>query len=236
MIECIKVNTCIVGTGAAGYNAASRLKSMGVEDILLVSENRLGGTSRNTGSDKQTYYKLSLAGDSPDSVGEMARTLFDGKAVDGDIALCEAALSARSFMHLVEAGLPFPTNMYGEYVGYKTDHDPRTRATSIGPYTSREMTRALEKESSDVPFRDHLQVISILSDGKRCYGLLCLDNSCTDKVSFVAIQAANVILATGGPAGMYRCSVYPESQHGASGIAFEAGVKGRKNSLELFHG
>lgn len=227
MTEHVKVNTCIVGTGAAGYNAACRLKSLGVGDILLISENRLGGTSRNTGSDKQTYYKLSLSGEDSDSVREMAQTLFDGKAVDGDIALCEAALSTRSFMHLVEAGLPFPTNRYGEYVGYKTDHDPRCRATSIGPYTSREMTRALETESSDVPFRDLLQVISILSDGKRCFGLLCLDNSCTEEARFVAIEAENVILATGGPAGMYNCSVYPLSQHGASGLAFEAGVRGR---------
>lgn len=229
MIEIVKVNTCIVGTGAAGYNAACRLKAFGVDDILLISENRLGGTSRNTGSDKQTYYKLSLSGDDPDSVREMARTLFEGKAVDGDIALCEAALSTRSFMHLVESGLPFPTNRYGEFVGYKTDHDPRTRATSIGPYTSRAMTQALELEADnlEVPFRNHLQVIRILSDGKKCLGLLCLDNTSSDEPHFVAIEAANVILATGGPAGMYLNSVYPQSQHGASGLAFEAGVKGR---------
>ena len=229
MTEILKVNTCIVGTGAAGYNAACRLKAFGVDDILLISENRVGGTSRNTGSDKQTYYKLSLSGSEPDSIMEMARTLFDGKAVDGDIALCEAALSTRSFMHLVESGLPFPTNRYGEYVGYKTDHDPRSRATSIGPYTSKAMTQALEKECMDlnVPFRDHLQVIRILSDGKRCVGLLCLDNSRTDEIHFVAVEAANVILATGGPAGMYGSSVYPQSQHGSSGLAFEAGVRGR---------
>ena len=226
----IKVNTCIVGTGAAGYNAACRLKKYGVDDILLISENRLGGTSRNTGSDKQTYYKLTLSGDTPDSVMEMAETLFQGKAADGDIALAEAALSAPSFLRLAELGLPFPTNRYGEYIGYKTDHDPRNRATSIGPYTSREMTRALERESEalGVPFSDHLQVIKILSDGKRSYGLIALDTT-RDKAeeAFLAIQAENIIYATGGPAGIYRNSVYPMSQFGASGLAFEGGVKGR---------
>ncbi|MGN1163356.1 MAG: FAD-binding protein, partial [Candidatus Ornithospirochaeta sp.] len=229
-VELKRVNTCIVGTGAAGYNAACRLKKYGVDDILLISENRLGGTSRNTGSDKQTYYKLTLSGDTPDSVMEMASTLFQGKAVDGDIALAEASLSAPSFLRLADLGLPFPTNRYGEYIGYKTDHDPRNRATSIGPYTSREMTRALEKESQalKVPFSDHLQVIKILSDGERSYGLVALDTT-KDKVedAFVVVQAENVIYATGGPAGIYRNSVYPMSQTGASGIAFEAGVKGR---------
>ena len=228
-VERISVCTCIVGTGAAGYNAACRLKRLGQDDILLISENRLGGTSRNTGSDKQTYYKLTLSGDCPDSVYEMAQTLFDGKAVDGDIALCEAALSSRCFLRLAELGLPFPTNRYGEYVGYKTDHDPRTRATSIGPYTSREMTRALEKEAGElgVPFRDHLQVIRIISDGERCYGLICLDTDRTERPHYVVIKSENVVYATGGPAGMYSASVYPQSQHGSSGIAFEAGVKGR---------
>ena len=228
-VERIRTGTCIVGTGAAGYNTACRLKRLGKDDILLISENRLGGTSRNTGSDKQTYYKLTLSGEGADSVYEMTRTLFDGKAVDGDIALCEAALSSRCFLRLAELGLPFPTNRFGEYVGYKTDHDPRTRATSIGPYTSREMTRALEKEAEQlgVPFRDHLQVIKLISDGKRCYGLICLDTNRTDRPHFVVIDSDSVVYATGGPAGMYADSVYPQSQHGSSGIAFEAGVKGR---------
>ncbi|MCQ2412224.1 MAG: FAD-binding protein [Sphaerochaetaceae bacterium] len=229
-VEMLKVNTCVVGTGAAGYNAACRLKRKGLTDLLLISENRLGGTSRNTGSDKQTYYKLTLSGDTPDSVQEMAQTLFEGKAVDGDIALCEAALSAPGFLRLVELGIPFPVNRYGEYVGYKTDHDPRNRATSIGPYTSREMTRALEAEAQilGVPFCDHLQVIKVISDGKRSYGLLCLDTNASDvHKAYVAIQAENIVYATGGPAGIFQNSVYPESQFGATGLAFEAGVKGR---------
>ena len=123
-------NTVIVGTGAAGYNAADRLWELGQQDILIVTENRMAGTSRNTGSDKQTYYKLTLSGEIPDSVMEMAENLFTGQCVDGDLALCEAALSVQSFMRLVELGVPFPKNRYSEYVGYKTDHDPRRRATS----------------------------------------------------------------------------------------------------------
>lgn len=224
--ERIKVNTVIVGTGAAGYNAAVSLKKNGVDDILLISEDRLSGTSRNTGSDKQTYYKLTLSGSGSDSVRAMAQTLFNGKAVDGDIALVEAALSTQSFMHLCLLGLPFPVNRYGEYVGYKTDHDPRERATSIGPYTSREMTRALEKEaeSLSVPFRDKLQVIRILSDGEKTYGVVALD---TKTNAYVTIEAENVVWATGGPSGIYSSSVYPESQHGSTGLAFEAGVRGR---------
>lgn len=225
--ETIECNTCVVGSGAAGYNTADRLWQYGQHDILLISEDLNAGTSRNTGSDKQTYYKLTLSSDTPDSVYEMANTLYDGKCVDGDIALCEAALSVPSFLRLVELGVPFPVNRYGEYIGYKTDHDPRNRATSVGPYTSKKMTEVLEKQFREygVPCRDGLQVIKILSDGEKAYGLLCLDRK--ERDSFVLIRCPNIVWATGGPAGIYRNRVYPVSQFGSSGLAFEAGVKGK---------
>lgn len=234
----LSCNTVIVGTGAAGYNAADRLWELGQQDILIVTENRMAGTSRNTGSDKQTYYKLTLSGEISDSVMEMAENLFTGQCVDGDLALCEAALSVQSFMRLVELGVPFPKNRYGEYVGYKTDHDPRRRATSVGPYTSKQMTEKLERSvlSKGIPMLDHMQVIQILSDGKKVYGLLCLNTEAVvNEELFVVIQCRNVVYATGGPAGMYANSVYPGSQYGATGVALEAGVKG-KNLTEWQYG
>ena len=82
----------VVGTGCAGYSAADRLYQYGVRDIAIVTDDRLAGTSRNTGSDKQTYYKLTLSGDTPDSVRDMAETYFAGQCMDGEHALCEAAL------------------------------------------------------------------------------------------------------------------------------------------------
>ena len=43
----------VVGTGAAGYNAACRLRELN-KNVAIVTEGVLTGTSRNTGSDKQT--------------------------------------------------------------------------------------------------------------------------------------------------------------------------------------
>ena len=234
----VRCNTAIVGSGAAGFNAADRLWQLGQHDIVLVTENRVGGTSRNTGSDKQTYYKLTLSGGDPDSVREMADTLFAGRCVDGDIALCEAALSTQCFLKLVELGVPFPRNRYGEYIGYKTDHDPRRRATSVGPYTSKQMTECLEAavQAKGVPMLDKTQVIKILADGGTVCGLLCLNVTAQDDADrFTLIRCKNVIGVTGGPAGMYADSVYPFSQHGATGLALEAGAKG-KNLTEWQYG
>lgn len=216
----------VIGSGCAGYNCADWLYDLGVTNIALITESRLAGTSRNTGSDKQTYYKLSLAGDSGDSIGEMARTLFAGGGMDGPTALCEAMGSVPSFLKLCRLGVDFPTNQYGEYVGYKTDHDPCARGTSIGPYTSKRMTEVLEKAVMDkgIPILDGLQAVRLLTDEKGVAGVLCLDRRETNKASFVAIRSPYVVLATGGPAGLYAHSVYPPSQTGSSFLALEAGA------------
>lgn len=233
------LNTVVVGTGAAGYNAADRLYAYGQRDIAIITEHVTAGTSRNTGSDKQTYYKLTLSGGDPDSVREMAETLFSGQCVDGDLALCEAALSTQCFLRLVELGVPFPQNRYGEYIGYKTDHDPRRRATSVGPYTSRKMTECLERSVRDKGIRvlDRMQVVRVLGDGKRVFGLLCLNTAreAEPRDAFALFNCRNIIYATGGPAGMYRDSAYPYGHYGATGLAFEAGATG-KNLTEWQYG
>ena len=218
-----KYHTLVIGTGCAGYNAADRLCDFGIRDVAILTEGRYMGTSRNTGSDKQTYYKLSLCGSDGDSVREMADTLYAGGGVMGEHALCEAAYSARCFLRLVELGVPFPTNEYGEYAGYKTDHDPRTRATSCGPLTSKYMTEALERSvlSKGVEILDLQRAVRILTEKGRVTGVACV-STVTGELSLIACQ--NVVLCTGGPAGIYRNTVYPESQHGATGLAIEAGA------------
>jgi succinate dehydrogenase/fumarate reductase flavoprotein subunit len=220
----LSVNTAIIGSGAAGLNAALRLFDLGQKDIAIFTEGINMGTSRNTGSDKQTYYKLSLEGDDPDSVVDMAQTYFDGGSMHGDIALVEAAMSAREYFHLVEIGVPFPHNRYGEYVGYRTDHDPKKRATSAGPLTSRFMTEKLEQQIKDrgIAVYDHMLAVRILKNKNSACGFIALH----DGNRFVYVNCTNIIFATGGPAGMYEASVYPHSQNGSTGIAFMAGCKG----------
>ena len=75
-MQILRAGALVVGTGCAGYNAADWLCAYGVPDVCLVTEGREAGTSRNAGSDKQTYYKLSLASGAADSPRQMARDLF----------------------------------------------------------------------------------------------------------------------------------------------------------------
>lgn len=232
--------TLVVGSGAAGLNAAVSLIKEGQKDVLILTEGKNMGTSRNTGSDKQTYYKLTTSGNDLDSIRKMANVLFSGQCMDGDIALVEAALSARGFYHLVDIGVPFPSNGYGEYVGYKTDHDPNQRGTSAGPLTSKFMTEALWKEVEryEIPVFDGYQVIEILKDElENCaVGVLALNIKETNaEQQYTVFSAKNIVYATGGEAGMYDTSVYPVSQTGGMGPALRIGAKG-KNLTESQYG
>ena len=85
------VKNIVIGAGAAGFQAAARLHQFGESDTVLVAENLQFGTSRNTGSDKQTYYKLSLACDDADSVAALAEQLFAAAGeLTGEVVLHHA--------------------------------------------------------------------------------------------------------------------------------------------------
>src|SRR5665647_1272675 len=235
-VPVVSANTVVVGTGSAGFCAADRLWEFGQSDIVMVTDKIGAGTSRNAGSDKQTYYKLTLSGDDGDSVREMAQTLFVGGAMDGDNALVEAAVSVRGFLRLCELGVPFPQNRYGEFIGYKTDHDPRRRATSVGPHTSRTMVEQLEKKVARNGTRifDDCRVVDVIVCDGVVAGLLVLrtdvrvepEGSAAES-PFLLFRCTNLVYATGGPAGIYAMRVFPNGQWGASGAAYRAGVHGK---------
>ena len=234
-------NTIIIGSGAAGLNCALHLVMEGVspDKLAIITEKLEGGTSFNAGSDKQTYYKLSIIGGQSDSPYEMAKDISSGGAMHGDIALIEATNSIKEFFHLVHLGVPFPHDSYGGYVGYKTDHDPRQRATSIGPLTSQKMGECLLKavrEKEINIFNNSFAVKLIIDDTEaipEAIGLVCIkvndlkeSKSVEDLLkSFLIFKVRNIILATGGPAQLYKDSVYPISQQGSMGLAIEAGCK-----------
>ena len=238
-VKYYSINTLIVGSGAASLNAAISLHSMGQRDILIATTKWGAGTSNNAGSDKQTYYKLSLGGSESDSVMSMAQDLFNGRCMHGDIALCEAQGSVQAFMKLVDLGVPFPHDKYGSWAGYKTDHDPRARATSAGPYTSRIMFNVLSDEvkKRKIKILDHHQVIELLTDRDKTkvIGAIAINTKAKDpSKAFTLFNAMNIVFGTGGPGDMYAESVYPLSQTGSIGVAFRAGAAGQNLTESQF--
>lgn len=226
-VPVVQVHTLVIGSGAAGLNAAVQLRNQGIEDVLIVTEGLQMGTSINTGSDKQTYYKTAMCGNDMDAPRAMAKNFFAPGSMHGDLALVEAATSARAFLNLVNLGVKFPQDPFGQFIGYKTDHDPAQRGTSVGPYTSRDMCRALiaEVKRRKIPVHEKTNVVSLLTVGegreKRAAGALALDA----KGEMVAYAAENTVFAVGGPGGLYKTSVYPVVHTGAIGLGLMAGAK-----------
>lgn len=231
-----KVHALVIGSGAAGLNAAIQLHANGIQDTLIITEGLQMGTSINTGSDKQTYYKLSMCGSDSDSPYAVAEALYAGGSMHGDLALIEGSLSARAFMGLVNLGVPFPRDKFGQFVGFKTDHDPLQRGTSVGPHTSREMCRVMIEEirRRKIAVHEKRVVVSLLvakeDDQRRAVGALALNMgkgvvSQNDwSAAFEIYEAENVIFAVGGPGGLYKTSVYPHVHTGAIGLALLEGA------------
>lgn len=227
MIEHFSV--AIIGSGAAAYSTADWLYKSGVKNVLIIAENRLAGTSRNAGSDKQTYYKMSFT--DLDSAEKMADALSSGGGMHKDTAFIEAVNSTKCFLRLVDYGVPFPQDEYGRFIGYKTDHDNAKRGTSIGPLTSKFMTECLENKvlsREKITFYDKTTVLKVVVVNNTAVGLVCL-KECSGDYEIIGISADNIVLATGGSACIYDSNVYPASQTGALSLAIE--TKARLNNL-----
>ena len=239
----VSVNTLIIGAGASALKCADVLHSQGVDDVAIVVDKLGNGTSNNAGSDKQTYYKIGIFGEDADSPIDFARTLFQGGMMHGDLAYIEGLGSAPAFFDLCKIGVPFPFNRYGGYVGYKTDHDPRQRATSAGPKTSMFMFRKLleQVQHHQTPIFDRHEAVKLLVRGtgsdRRVTGAICLNKSehYQDTYGMTLFNAENVVMGTGGPGEMYKISVWPHGQLGSHGLAFEVGAVGN-NLTELQYG
>ena len=123
--------------------------------------------------------------------------MFSGGSCDGEKMYLEAVNSQRCFLRLCEYGVKFPTDSYGGYPGYKTDHDDTVRATSVGPLTSKAMTQQLEKvvlKKNKTPLLDNKLVIKILTKDNLAYGVRVLDLE-TEKEE--NIYAENISESTG---------------------------------------
>jgi succinate dehydrogenase/fumarate reductase flavoprotein subunit len=243
-------NTVIVGSGAAGMNCARKLceffETKGVKDaalkIAVVTRGLSFGASRMSGSDKQTYYKMGTSPDIADSAESFASSLTAAGCCHGDLALAEAIGSLRGFYNLVEAGVPFPHDPMGTYIGYKTDHDPYERATSAGPKTSKFMSECLEKivRRYGVEIFDHQELAELHtindSERRRITGVVTINSKslCAEDLGINVFYCENLVLAAGGPGELYHTSVYPRGQVGIHGLAFKAGLAGENLTESQF--
>ena len=271
-------DTVIVGSGAAGLSAAGALLFMGYNNIAVITESMKSGASKNPAENNRTYYKIASA----DSVREMAKDLFGGFSMDGDIALTQAAYSARCFYRLTGLGVDFPQNIYGEFAEY----GEAARNADAGPLTAKKIAEAAEADTLDknIPVFNRFRVISVIKDSEdNAAGILAIDKDMQktyaeqireynlitrinnanrsifgkiakykaavanapepepeppqgNEFGYALFRAANIIYATGAPAGIYTdgAHFYQQSATCSFGAALLAGVRGKNLTETVF--
>ena len=243
-------HSLVVGSGAAGMNCAVHLYEFMKQDGVVSAQNKIAvitrgvllGASRMSGSDKQTYYKVGTSAGIADSAEEFTKSLTAGGCCHEDLALIEGITSLNEFYHLARSGVEFPHNDMGSYVGYKTDHDPCERATSVGPKTSKQMSECLQREVENygIEIHDRQEVVELLTTGvgdeKRIVGVACIDIATVRGSSYELnlFLCDNLVLAAGGPGDMYSSTVYPAGQVGIHGAALKAGLVAENLSESQF--
>ncbi len=236
MMKITTLHTVIIGGGIAGMSCAVSLFDHGVRDIAILVDSREGAASRYAKGDHQSYCKLADYGSESDSPYRMARAMTSSGDCDGDNAFVEATLSSRCFYRLVEMGVPFEEDEYGAFVSSDPDTDKTKRMVSAGSDTTNRIMASLEREvkARGIPIYENHQVIRILTDDdkKKAVGVLALNRSGLRErhQRFLLFNAVNIVLASGGPGGLFFHEGYPRSHAGCLGIALEAGVKAQNLS------
>ncbi len=221
-----RVNTLVLGSGAAGLRAAVELKRGNIE-VAVCSTGLFAGTSACSGSDKQTIHTAGTS-NRGDNFVRLADDIGSGGAMDKDTAYVEAVGSIPAFAGLQYLGLPLPQDRFGAVLRYQTDHDEVGRATSCGPRTSRLMVKVLCEEAIrlEIPFITRTTAVRILQQDGQVKGVIAIgrDRS-ANHYGLKIILCNRLVLATGGPGELYRDSVYPKNCFGSLGMAIEAGIK-----------
>ena len=141
----------IIGAGLAGLSAAVKLAEQNT-DCRLVSA-QISERAQSVLAEGGINAALDVMGEQ-DTTAEHFSDTMKGGVYLADPAAVEGLTghAPEIVRHLAELGVPFPMNEYGEYVGYRTDHDPRLRASSAGPLTS----SSNSSSTGGFPFLKHL--------------------------------------------------------------------------------
>lgn len=221
MTRIVSIDTLIVGSGVSGLKAAVTLYDRGVEDILVITDEKENhSVSACANGDGQSYLRLGASSSRQDSVWSMARDLCGNNEVDGTTAYLEAALSVRGYDYLSEIGVPFDENDYGEPQSRGVSSYPRVLK---GPgHLSRDMMLRLKNEADHrgIEIWHNYQLVRILTDRthSRAIGAVVLNKSGVQEryQRFILFNCRHLILAGGGEGGLYRRSAYPQSYIEAS--------------------
>jgi succinate dehydrogenase/fumarate reductase flavoprotein subunit len=218
-----RVDVAVLGSGAAGLLAATEASIHGARAVVLTKGQvgRSGATATITGDisvDGATIKRLGLAGNATDSVEQFYQDTLAGGAQLNDPVLAGAMVEDVG----AEVGLLLEAGLKVSGIGHAPGHRYPRGVLVSGMQMLQILTRNAIK--AGVLFRDEFYATDILvgNDGAAA-GIAGIDlrSGCP-----AGVEAASVVLATGGGAMAYPITTAPEELVGDGyRMAFEAGAE-----------
>lgn len=228
----------IIGAGIAGQSAALRLAQGGRRVIVLTKTNL----------DRSASYwaqgGVAAALDANDDVQRHADDTLDaGAGLSRTATVAAVTAAAPGLIQWLDGlGVPFSRDDDGKlHLGREGGHSER-RIVHAQDATGRAIMTSLERQVQQHPnirLLEHHVVLDLITeqpaagDVRRCSGLQILDPASGELISLTGPQ---VILASGGAAGIYNSTTNPSTSTGDGiAMAWRAGCKVANLEFVQFH-
>jgi len=222
----------VVGGGGAALRAAiAAQESQPDLKVALLTKGTLGksGVTATACSDRMAYH-ATLKHTEPrgdDAWKFHAEDIYriGGCVSDADLAAILARNAGDSFYYLSSLGVPFAKRDDGLADQFVTDGSQYARACYTGPHTANHIEEALVREIKTTPVEifENTMAVEIVKEGDRAAGMLVLD---TATEQYTLMVAGAIVLATGGPGGLFAVNVFPEGMTGdGQAMALRAGAE-----------
>jgi len=217
--ESISTKVLIIGGGGAGLRAAlAASDALTPVDVLLVSRGALGrsGCTALAYSDRMAFH-VALPTTPPGGDASWRAHADDIYRIGGEVSdyrLAEiiAKNGAQAFDYLVKLGVPFKRRDDGTPDQFITDGSVYPRACYTGPDTAVQIEKALLHEFARRGLKavTGWSVVRILMNKGEAAGAAFLSGD----GRMLVVSASAVIIATGGPGGVFFHNAYPGGMTG----------------------
>lgn len=226
-----KTDFLIVGSGAAGLNAALNASRYG--QVILVTKSSLetsssywaqGGIAAVLKNDDSyaSHFKDTLTA---------GRGLCDEQAVD--ILVREGADRIKE---LIEQGMPFDRKNGELELGLEGGHSHRRVLHANGASTGKVLVKFLieqVKSQSNITVIENAFVVELITDDGNCIGAVSYQFK---KEELLSVQSPITILATGGYSDLYQRSTNPHTSTGDGlWLGYRSGTKLQDLEFIQFH-
>jgi len=221
----------VIGSGGAGIRAAIAAYETNQNlDIILATRGKLGksGVTATACSDRMAFH-ATLKHTEPGGKNNWhhhAKDIYDigGRVSSYALAKILAQNSADAYEYLDSLGVPFVKHN-GKPHQFITDGSEYPRACYTGPYTANHIEAALVKKvkRTGVKVIEDCFIADLIVENNIIRGAWCIDEKTGELMGF---NTSRIILATGGPGGVFGVNVYPDGMNGdGHGMALRAGAE-----------